>query len=337
MRALRHRMADDKCYCRPRRIVLVRHGESEGNVDAKKYCHIADPKIRLTEAGTVQAQRCGQIIREIIGKEVGEGGEGWRVFFYVSPYMRTLSTLKEIGKAFEKQQIEGVREEPRIREQDFGNFQEHDQMQAVKDIRERFGRFFYRFPEGESVADVFDRVTSFLESLWRDIEHQRLSCTKSKEMNLVIISHGTTMRVFLMRWFRWTTEQFENLINPLECEVRVMQLGDGGEYSLLVHHTQEELQQWGLSPDMILDQEFRKTATRGEYSEEWPWSGTQFFDHFNETEAGGGNDERDGDNGAAQENTNGESTDAQTPLDMLALEESADGDREPDFPNPASR
>ncbi|CAH8262675.1 unnamed protein product [Arabidopsis lyrata] len=33
-------------------------------------------------------------------------------------------------------------------------------MRATKKVRERFGRFFYRFPEGESAADVFDRVSS---------------------------------------------------------------------------------------------------------------------------------------------------------------------------------
>lgn len=55
-----------------------------------------------------------------------------------------------------------MREECRVREQDFGNFQVEERMQAVKQTRQRFGRFFYRFPEGESAADVFDRVSSKL-------------------------------------------------------------------------------------------------------------------------------------------------------------------------------
>ena len=33
-------------------------------------------------------------------------------------------------------------------------------MTAIKQTREKFGRFFYRFPEGESAADVYDRVSS---------------------------------------------------------------------------------------------------------------------------------------------------------------------------------
>ena len=42
------------------------------------------------------------------------------VYFYVSPYLRTLQTLRGIGAAFERRRIAGVREEPRLREQDFG-------------------------------------------------------------------------------------------------------------------------------------------------------------------------------------------------------------------------
>ena len=43
-----------------------------------------------------------------------------------------------------------VREELRIREQDFGNFQDPEQMKECKAARSSFGRFFYRFPSGES-------------------------------------------------------------------------------------------------------------------------------------------------------------------------------------------
>jgi streptomycin 6-kinase len=43
-------------------------------------------------------------------------------------------------------------------------------MKIIKETRERFGRFFYRFPEGESAADVFDRISGnlfLLESFHR--------------------------------------------------------------------------------------------------------------------------------------------------------------------------
>lgn len=142
---------------RPTRIILVRHGQSEGNVDQSKYTSTADSKICLTEEGMKQAEECGRRIHRMIESMAKQ--DDWKVYFYVSPYTRTLCTLKGMGRAFERRRILGVREEPRIREQDFGNFQEEGTMKIVKDIRDRFGRFFYRFPEGESASDVFDRVT----------------------------------------------------------------------------------------------------------------------------------------------------------------------------------
>ena len=41
----------------PRRIVLVRHGESYGNVDESEYTRTPDSQIRLTRKGHEQARR----------------------------------------------------------------------------------------------------------------------------------------------------------------------------------------------------------------------------------------------------------------------------------------
>lgn len=50
-------------------------------------------------------------------------------------------------------------------------------------------------------------------------------------MNIVLVSHGLTLRVFLMRWYKWTVEQFEGLNNFDNGGMLVMQTGDGGRYS----------------------------------------------------------------------------------------------------------
>lgn len=141
----------------PKRIILVRHGESHGNLDSKAYTTTPDNKIPLTEQGLAQARIAGTQIRELVSCDGNT--PNWRVYFYVSPYLCTGSTLREIGRSFSKEEIIGVKEECRIREQDFGNFQEEERMKVIRSKREQFGRFFYRFPEGESAADVFDRVS----------------------------------------------------------------------------------------------------------------------------------------------------------------------------------
>ncbi|XP_051146607.1 phosphoglycerate mutase-like protein AT74 [Andrographis paniculata] len=267
----------------PKRIILVRHGESAGNVDGSAYSTTPDNKIPLTPLGIDQAKLAGSQICRVVSDE--GASSDWKVYFYVSPYVRTRSTLREIGRAFPKNKVIGVREECRVREQDFGNFQVAERMKVIKETRERFGRFFYRFPEGESAADVFDRVSSFLESLWRDIDMNRLHRNPSDALNLVIISHGLAIRVFLMKWFKWTVEQFEHLNNIGNCEFQVMQLGMGGEYSLAVHHTDEKMQEWGLSAEMIAEQRWRASANRGDWNENCPWYLDTFFDQFAESDS----------------------------------------------------
>ena len=142
----------------PKRIILIRHGESQGNLNSATYTTTPDYKVPLTEEGLIQARNAGIKLHRLLSND--GTNPHWRVYFYVSPYDRARSTLREIGRAFSKKRIIGVREECRIREQDFGNFQVEERMKVVKETRERFGRFFYRFPEGESAADVYDRVSS---------------------------------------------------------------------------------------------------------------------------------------------------------------------------------
>ncbi|PKA66282.1 hypothetical protein AXF42_Ash006979 [Apostasia shenzhenica] len=212
---------------RPRRIFLVRHGQSEGNVDEGVYTRVPDPQIRLTAKGWDDAIACGRRIREIVSCG---GAEDCKVYFYVSPYRRTLETLRGIGRAFDRSRIIGVREEPRLREQDFGNFQDREKMHVEKEVRRRYGRFFYRFPNGESAADVYDRITGFRETLTADIDIGRYQPPgqQNPNVNLVLVSHGLTLRIFLMRWYKWTVEQFEGLNNFDNGGILVMQTGYGG-------------------------------------------------------------------------------------------------------------
>lgn len=45
-------------------LILVRHGESQGNVDRNIYKSIPDYALRLTPNGITQAKKAGEIIRD---------------------------------------------------------------------------------------------------------------------------------------------------------------------------------------------------------------------------------------------------------------------------------
>lgn len=53
----------------PKRLILVRHGESEGNNDPLLYCHVPDNAMHLTTLGYEQAVAAGRSIKQIIGDE----------------------------------------------------------------------------------------------------------------------------------------------------------------------------------------------------------------------------------------------------------------------------
>jgi len=218
---------------RPKRIILVRHGMSMANVDPKLYQTVPDNKIELTEQGREQALRAGENLRTITGKE--------RVRFYVSPYVRSLQTWENIIKGGNWRKGEyTMREDPRLREQDWGNFQDPQDMEIVTKQRRIFGSFYYRMPNGESGADVFDRVTTVWDSIHREFASSPID-------NYVLVTHGLTIRLFLMRYFQWTVVQFNELWNPHNCQLAVMELQVNGKYRLWGQQDWENLTKPDLS------------------------------------------------------------------------------------------
>jgi hypothetical protein len=101
-----------RCRQRPRRIILIRHGESEGNQDSRIYATIPDHAIGLTEKGREQAHHCGEELKKLIG--INE-----TLICFVSPFRRSKETCELICQAFSTRQVLKVREDPRIREQEW--------------------------------------------------------------------------------------------------------------------------------------------------------------------------------------------------------------------------
>ncbi|GAB5364619.1 hypothetical protein AAMO2058_000985300 [Amorphochlora amoebiformis] len=205
---------------RPKRIILIRHGESVGNVNKNLYATVPDNRMELSKEGKSQAVRCAQKLKEIVGDE--------SVIYYVSPYLRTRMTQQILAEW-----VGGTNPpcivEPRIREQDFGNFQNPRRMKQSMKERADFGRFYYRFTNGESGADVYDRMSSFFNTLFRHVD----TANRARYDNYIIVSHGLTMRLFVMRYLKWSVHQFEQVHNPENCEIWVMSRRPGsGRYEL---------------------------------------------------------------------------------------------------------
>lgn len=195
---------------KPELIILLRHGESEGNVDKIRYTDKGDPSVELTARGKEQARAAGEQIAELVGQR--------SVATFVSPYVRTRQTAGEVLKALRRKGIKLSleREDPRLREREFaGTFQP----QTGVDMSEaqKYSRFFWRPPggewctdvcdsslplylslcctAGESCADVYDRLSTFMPTLWRCFARKE----ELEDGVALIVTHGLTARVFAMR------------------------------------------------------------------------------------------------------------------------------------------
>jgi len=68
--------------------------------------------------------------------------------------------------------------------------------------------------------------------------------------NVVMVTHGMTMRLFLMRWFHATVEEFEEWGNPKNCGYFVLEREENEKYTLTTplrtHKLRHEYQfDWG--------------------------------------------------------------------------------------------
>ncbi|MDO8598852.1 MAG: phosphoglycerate mutase family protein [bacterium] len=194
----------------PVNLVLVRHGESEGNI-ANRRSRAGDDGAftqqfserhsslwRLTTRGIAQAKSAGAWLRENLSR-----GEGVTVFdrYYVSEYVRALETAGHLG-------LPGAVwfRSAYLRERDWG------QLDVMPDAvrRERFAEelarrerdgFFWAPPGGESMATLCLREDRILQTLHRE-------CT---DQDVGIVGHGEVMWAYRVLLERMTQPRYRAL------------------------------------------------------------------------------------------------------------------------------
>ncbi|MBO5983502.1 MAG: phosphoglycerate mutase family protein [Rikenellaceae bacterium] len=202
---------------KPKRIILIRHGESAANVDRYLFGRIPDYTIELTDRGKEQAREAGRRLLDEVGGE--------SLYFYISPFWRTRSTFENIVSGMPRSQFR-YSEEPRLREQEWGYLRCNEDFDKICRERREYGAFYYRIPGGESGTDVYDRVNDLLGSMYRDFQKD------DYPENCVLITHSLTIRLFLMRYYHLTVEDFEQMLSPDNCELVIMTLQEDGKYKL---------------------------------------------------------------------------------------------------------
>ncbi|OBZ95943.1 phosphoglycerate mutase [Pararhizobium polonicum] len=206
------------------RIFLVRHGESLGNLDERAYRQFGDHNVPLTQWGQRQMTAAGHTIAAYL--DALPRPEVRPVKVWYSPYLRTRQSKDALLDALPPGIVGAVREDYLLREQDFGLFTEiydqAEQKQKFPDEFERWarlrnnsGKFYARPPDGESRADVAQRVRLFLQTVMQEPD--------SSEDTLVIVGHGVTNRAFEMNVLHHSVDWFERSNNPGNADVIVIE------------------------------------------------------------------------------------------------------------------
>ena len=219
------------------RILLVRHGESLGNVDKQIHETTADHAVPLSVRGKEQALGAGWFLKDYFDAEstlvtkLDMKPRYPRVRLWVSPYRRTRETAD--GLQQEVPILTDRREHILLCEQQFGLFdgipnkdlpkRYPDAHAHYKKLEQFEGRFWARMPMGESRFDVAARVHQAFGTFHRD-------ASKHDIHTIVVVCHGVTLRAFVMMWCHLTPEWFEAEPNPSNCAIRLIKGGEDKGY-----------------------------------------------------------------------------------------------------------
>ncbi len=211
------------------RILLVRHGESISNVDARIYADMSDHVIPLSEKGWTQAAKAGEFLRDYFGTLPRDESYS-AVRMWTSPYRRTRETADAIESTLGGSISLDRREHINLCEQQFGLFDGIPDEELPIRFPNEFahyqkcvdheGKFWARVPLGESRFDVAVRVRETFGTFLRDAERRQYK-------NIIVICHGVTLRAFVMQWLHLTPEWFEAESTPGNCWIRLVD--DGGD------------------------------------------------------------------------------------------------------------
>ena len=198
------------------KIFLIRHGESMQNTKENYTLELPDHKVYLTNKGREEARQAGAFLKSFI---IQNNIDLSNSVMWVSPYTRTRETAKIINTILG---IENVKEDITLIEQRYGLFSDKEISDIKKMYPEEFnfydnyyqndGKFYAKFPLGESPFDVALRTKQFIDTIYRDDEDV-----------LFVVSHGATIKTIVMNFFHYSPEWYNVEPTPENCSIRLIE------------------------------------------------------------------------------------------------------------------
>lgn len=173
------------------KLVLVRHGQSQWNLESRFTGWIDVP---LTDAGRAEARRAGERIRAL------------QIRFdraYTSALIRAQETLSLILRALGQETLP-IEKDQALNERHYGNLQGLNKAETAKKFGEEQVKIWRRSydvapPGGESLQDTEARTLPYFET--------RILADLKTGKNILVAAHGNSLRSIVMKLDRLTQEQ----------------------------------------------------------------------------------------------------------------------------------
>lgn len=206
---------------RPTTVILVRHGETEGNVAQVWHGAMDAP---LTPRGASQVAATAKTIAALNRKQPIASGAAKPIdVFYVSPLARARSTAAAISQATGLQ----PKVDAGLREFDLGDW-EGRTFRDLKDTENLWRRWdddpHFAPPNGESPRSFNRRVVDSLQEL---IE-------RHPGQTVLVVTHGGVIATVLASWIGKGPDDWQRF-DPHNCAISILQWDGEGWRALMVN------------------------------------------------------------------------------------------------------
>jgi 2,3-bisphosphoglycerate-dependent phosphoglycerate mutase len=183
----------------PSRIIIVRHGQSEGNIISTEDLSFFDKpnhEFSLTKEGCSQATKTGIYLQEIYGEFDA---------YFCSTFRRTQETIALLYPPAIYPHIVPILDS-RLNElmRGFWHTMTKDKLLKILPneqlIRDREGEYHYQPPAGQSCQDVEILIYSFMADLRENFAGKKI----------LITGHGNWMLIFWRLMLGLPTQEYEN-------------------------------------------------------------------------------------------------------------------------------
>lgn len=198
-------------------ILLVRHAQSESNVDVEVLTRKTNVAVNLTDVGRQQAIETANFL---VSQNLSGSIKLWN-----SPYERTRETAQSIADQLVNFEID-KEESIYLTERQFGlvddakdyGVRKSEELAHYRLHKAHSHDFFARPPLGESPFDVCCRIDFFMKSV---LENKKNIGYDTH----IIVAHGALIRAFVMMYLGKTYEYYRDM--PLPKNASVHKLVDG--------------------------------------------------------------------------------------------------------------